>query len=263
MLLKDRLEKWKQCRKKFNFKELVDELHNISILSQIEHTKEIKEDWEKQVHGYIEELDYHSGYLSDLYEQSLENLKQYVFVNIDTSDLDILYKYSPRAYKTLFKDLVQSFIQVFNKIDMLMQYYRETNKLFDSENEMNSYYSFYENYILQIENLLENITKSTYLDITEKESLYGNLISKEIICIDYFCHDSKLILGNGIKNYCLEKELLEIYSQRREQLRNTYQRLINLKIIPFPNSQDLVLIRTGEINLKKQRQIDYYIKPIL
>ena len=264
-IIDERLKLWKKEREHYDFQDFVLDLKNHFLIDEIEHNKFNTFNIEQQIDFCIQDLRVMVGDLTEAYNISLDVLSDNIFINIDTSKLNCLYEMYPKYYEILFQKIVDFFVEIFEKIEILVNHYGEKTIYFNDLEELYSDFSFYESYILQIENLILEIENNHFLSENIKGQLLCKLIPVEIINMDYFLSINKYFSRGKFTSYGIEEELKNIYIKRFNELCEMYQKIINLKIVEFPAAKDVIEIKIKQMNIKNKYNIetDKNIIPVL
>lgn len=262
-----RLIDWETNKEEYDFKNLITELKNASIVDSIEHSKyeDKNKNIEEQINCCLSEIKAMIGDIADEYYCCLGELTEHLFLKLNTKYLQPLYEYSNKKYEYLFMEIIKYYVETFNKIEILVNHYGEKNIYFNDLAELQEDFSFYENYILQTEHLISLIASDKYLSQKTKEELVCKLIPIEIINIDYLLSINKLFNKGNFISYSIDEVLKECYLERFYKLSDLYQNYINLRIISFPESKDVVEMKIKQMNIRNKYEIktDEYIVPNL
>ena len=263
--INERLMLWKKDREIYDFQDFALDLKNHFLIDELERNRFDNFSIEHQIDFSMQDLRVMVGDLTDAYQVSLDVLSDNIFINIDTSKLNCLYEIYPKHYELLYVKLVDFFVEIFEKIEILVNHYGEKNIYFNDLEELYSDFSFYESYILQIENLISEIESNNYLSDIVKGQLLCKLIPVEIINIDYFLSINKYFSRGKFTSYGVEENLKKSYIIRFNELCEMYQKIINLKIVIFPSAKDVIDMKIKQMNIKNKYNIetDKYIIPEL
>ena len=263
--LETRLKEWENKKEEYNFEDLVMELKNSSIVESIEYSKyeDKNKDVKEQINCCLSEIKSLIGDIEEEYYCCLGELIEHLFLKLNTSYLQILYDYSNKKYEYLFVEIIKYYTETFNKIEILVNRYGEKNIYFNDIEELLDDFSFYENYVLQTEHLIGIIASDKFLNQKIKEELICKLIPIEIINIDYLLSINKLFNKGKFISYSIDKELKACYLDRFHKLSDLYQNYINLRIISFPQSKDVVEMKIKQMNIRNKYEFetDKYIVP--
>lgn len=255
--LTKRLELWKKNKKVFDYEDCVSSIKNEMYEEKNGNLKytQVEREIEECITFSIKDLENTSENMQDYYNESLELLKEKIFFNIDFHKLEILYNYSSREYYKIIEKTILYFLNLFEKVNILVSHLGEKSIYFNNLDDLLSDFSFYENLVLQIENLLEEVKNSKFLLQPEKDFLLSKLIPYEIVNMDYLFNINKYFYRGKFTSYSLKKELRDMYLERFQELCLEYQNYINLKIIPFPLPKDIVEIKIRQLNIKNKYNV--------
>ena len=264
-VFEERLNCWKKNVRYFDFCDLITEIKTADYIEEENRYNRQAANIKLQLENELEEIRVNTSVIQDKYEESLTELSNEIFVCIETKYLGGLYNYYPKLYFQLYEEITDYFLELYEKIDILINHYGEKSIYFDDLSDLQEDFLFYEKFVLQIEWLIKIIKEDAYLTEKDKAVLLEKIIPLEIFNIDYLLCINKLFKDGEFISFSLDEQLKTMYLERFVELSEIYQKFLNLKIVKFPSSKNVVEIKIRQLNIKNKYSIktDEYVLPEL